>query len=196
MSMSLTLSTPLIASKILKESDFDLVTNKMEEIVEFVRNVKGSEHLLVLWQNQESKDRIISEFFNKTYSGNSKGYFSITPYKDKSVENTIYEKYFEQHREKFLPQAVDKVVAKVGTNKTEFSTRYAFEDDTWLMERGQTEALISTEEQLGKTLDEHLSLFCSDYLTRLDEAKLKRMIPAHGYVILAESPALYKFRDL
>lgn len=194
--MSLTLSTPLIASRILKENNFNLVTNKMEEIVDFVRNVNGTEHLLVLWNSHKGKDRLISEFFNIEHNGDSKGYFSVNPYEDDSIENTTYEKYLEQYGKNFIPKAVDKVVSKVGDNKTSSSTRYAFEDDTWLMERGQTEEVISIEEQLGKKVDEHLSLFCFNNLTRLDEAKLKRMIPAHGYVILAESSALYKFRDL
>lgn len=194
--MSLTFLTPQIVSRILEENQFELISEKMEEIVEFVRHVKGSEHLLVLWKEQRSKDRIVSEFFSKEYSGDSKGYFSLFPYFDDSVENTIYEKYLEQHGKKFLPKAVDKVVSTVGKNTTNSSTHYAFEDDTWLIERGQTEELISTEEQLGKKVDERLSLFCFDNLERLDEAKLKRMIPAHGYVILAESQSLYKFKSL
>ena len=194
--MSLTVLTPQTVSNILAGNHFELISDKMEEIVDFIRNVKGSEHLLVLWNDQESKDRLVSEFFNKIYGGDSKGYFSVNPYEDDSVENTIYEKYFEQHGKKFIPKAVDKVVSTVSDNKTGSSTRYAFEDDTWLMERGQTEEVISIEEQLGKKVDENLSLFCFNNLTRLDEAKLKRMISAHGYVILAESNSLYKFRNL
>ena len=196
MRMSLAAPNPQIVSKILEENHFELVSEKIEEIVDFVRAVKGSEHLLVLWDNQKSKDQVVSEFFNKAYSGDSKGYFSVKPYQDDSVENTIYEKYFEQHGKQFIPQAVDKVVATVGANKTGSSTRYAFEDDTWLMEKGQTEEVISTEEHLGKKVDKNLSLFCFDNIARLDESKLKRMIPAHGYVVLAESPSLFKSRNL
>ncbi len=193
--MSLTIPTQKV-SKILAENHFDLVSEKIEEIVDFVRNIKGSEHLLVLWDEEDSKDWVISEFFHPFYSSDSKGLFSVNPYDDDSVENTIYEKYLEQHGKKFLPQAVDKVVAKVGANKTGSSTRYAFEDDTWLMERGQTEQVISTEEQLGKKVDTNLSLFCFDKIRRLDEEKLKRMIPAHGFVILSDIPALYRFRNI
>lgn len=196
MSMFLNVLNPQTVSKMLEENHFELISDKMEEMVDFVRNVKGSEHILVLWNDQESKDRLVSEFFNKAYSGDSKGYFSVKPYEDDSIENTIYEKYLEQHGKKFLPKAVNKVVSTVSDNKTGSSTRYAFEDDTWLMERGQTEELINTEEQLGKKVAENLSLFCFNNLTRLDETKLKRMIPAHGYVILAESHSLYKFRNL
>ena len=196
MSMSLISATPQIISKILEENNFELVSDKMSEIVDFVRNVSGSEHLLVLWNDPQTKDKLVSEFFNKAHSGNSKGYFSVNPYDDNSVDNTIYEKYFEQHGTQFLPQAVDKVVATVGANNSDSSTRYAFEDDTWLIERGQTEQLIRTEEQLGKKIDENLSLFCFDNISRLDEAKLKRMIPAHGYVLLTNPLSLYKFRNL
>lgn len=194
--MSLTTVSNEIVSRILNEYHFEMIADKMEEIIDFVQKVKGSEHLLVLWKDQESKDKLVSEFFNKDYSGPSKGYFSVKPFEDESVENTVYEKYYDQHEKQFIPKAVDKVVATVGANKTGSSTRYAFEDDTWLMERGQTEEVIQTEEQLGHKVDENLSLFCFDNVTRLDETKLKRIIPAHGYVILAEPLSLYKFKNL
>ena len=63
------------------------MTDKKEEIIEFVHKVNGSEHLLFLWKNQESKDEFVSEFFNKEFSGNSKGFVSVKPYQDESVEN-------------------------------------------------------------------------------------------------------------
>ena len=194
--MSQTIQSSEIVSKILNESQFELVTDKTEEIIEFVHKVSGSEHLLVLWKDQESKDKFVSEFFNKKYSGNSKGYFSVKPFQDESVENTVYEKYYNQHGKEFISKAVDKVVMTMGSNKTGFATRYAFEDDTWLMERGQTEEVIGTEEQLGTKVDENLSLFCFNNVAKLDESKLSRMIPAHGYVILDEPRSLYKFRNL
>ncbi len=182
-------------SKILNENQFKLVTDKIEEIIEFVRKVKGSEHLLFLWKNQESKDKFVSEFFNKEYAGNSKGYVSVIPFQDESVENTVYEKFYDQHGKEFIPKAVEKVTMTVGANKTDSATRFAFEDDTWLMERGQTEEVIGTEEKLGPKVDENLSLFCFNNVAKLDEAKLNRMIPAHGYVILDEPLSLYKAKD-
>jgi len=183
-------------SKILVENKFELVTDKKEEITEFVRKVNGSEHLLFLWKNQESKDEFISEFFNKEFSGNSKGYFSVKPYQDESVENTVYEHFNDQHGKEFIPKAVDKATMTVGANKTDSTTRYAFEDDTWLMERGQTKQVVEGEEKIGPKVDEKLSLFCFNNVAKLDEAKLNLMIPAHGYVILDEPLSLYKFRNL
>jgi len=182
-------------SKILNENQFELVTDNIEEIIEFVRKVQGSEHLLFLWKDQESKDKFVSEFFNKEFSGNSKGFVSVKPLQDESVENTVYEKFYNQHGKEFIPKAVDKVTMTVGANKTGSSTRFAFEDDTWLMERGQTEEVIGIEEQLGPKVDENLSLFCFNNVAKLDESKLKRMIPAHGYVILDEPLSLYKAKD-
>ncbi len=185
-----------IISKILNENKFELVTDKKEEIVEFVHKVNGSEHLLFLWKNHESKDEFVSEFFNKEFSGNSKGYVSVKPYPDESVENIVYEHFHDQHGKEFIPKAVDKVTMTVEANKTGSATRFAFEDDTWLMERGQTEEVIGTEEKLGPIVDENLSLFCFNNVEKLDESKLNRMIPAHGYVILDEPLSLYKFRNL
>ncbi len=183
-------------SKILDENKFELITDKKEEIVEFVHKVNGSEHLLFLWKNQESKDEFISEFFNKEFSGNSKGFVSVKPYQDESVENIVYEHFHDLHGKEFIPKAVDKVTMTVEANKTDSATRFAFEDDTWLMERGQTNQVVEAEEKIGPKVDEKLSLFCFNNLAKLDEAKLNRMIPAHGYVILDEPLSLYKFRNL
>ena len=104
-------------SEILNENKFELVTDKKEEIIEFVHKVNGSEHLLFLWKNHESKDEFISEFFNKEFSGNSKGFVSVKPFQDESVENTVYEKFYNQHGKKFIPKAVDKVTMTVEANK-------------------------------------------------------------------------------
>ena len=63
------------------------------------------------------------------------------------------------------------------------------------MERGQAEEVIGTEELIGPKVDGNLSLFCFNNVTRLDETKLNRMIPAHGYVILDDPLTLWKAKD-
>ena len=184
-----------VISKILEKNQFELVSNNKEEIAEFVREVQGTEHVLFLWNDQNSKDKFVSEFFNKEVAGSSKGYVSVKPYNDKTVENIVYEQFYNQNGKEFIPRAVDKVTKTVESNKTGYATRYAFEDDTWLMERGQTEEVIGTEEQIGPKVDGNLSLFCFNNVNRLDETKLTRMIPAHGYVILDDPLSLWKAKD-
>ncbi len=185
-----------VDSKILANNKFELVTVKEDEIVEFVRNVQGTEHVLFLWTDNSKKNQFVSELFNKESSKGNKGFVSLQPYPDKEVENTVYEQFYNKHGKEFIPKAVDKVTIAVAANKTDSATRYAFEDDTWLMDRGQDKEVIETEEKLGPTVDEKLSLFCFNNVSKLNESKLNRMIPAHGYVITDKPLRLYKFKNL
>ena len=79
---------------------------------------------------------------------------------------------------------------------SEKSTRYAFEDDTWLMRKGLKKEVLETEEALGKEVDKNLSLFCMNHRHNIDddEETIEKLIKAHGYVLIDVPLALYKWR--
>ena len=88
----------------------------------------------------------------------------------------------------------DKVSRAVSMNQGEKSTRTAFEDDTWLMDRGLEDRIMNTEEKLGRRVDPKLSLFCMDQRSNLGDATLVKLITTHGYVLLDEPTfRLYKW---
>jgi hypothetical protein len=78
-------------SLILKRNGFEKVAENKEHIVNFVQSMNGSEHVIFLWENEEIKNKMISEFFNQQVkdSSSSNGLFSIEPVRIPDVENCV-----------------------------------------------------------------------------------------------------------
>ena len=183
---------------ILEQNGFAKISEKMEEIVKFVQNMEGGEHVIFLWESEESKNRMISEFFEQQYRGESSGLFSIEPTEIKQIKNILYPDFYNTHKSVFLEKAVEKVTRAMSVKNDDKSTRYAFEDDTWLMRKGLKKEVLDTEEVLGKEVDKNLSLFCMDHRHNLndDEETIEKLIKAHGYVLIDEPIALYKWKGI
>ena len=73
-------------SAILEQNGFAKISEKMEEIVKFVQNMEGGEHVIFLWESEENKNRMISKFFDQQYRGESTGLFSIEPTEIKKIK--------------------------------------------------------------------------------------------------------------
>jgi len=183
-------------SLILKRNGFEKVAESKDHIVKFVQSMTGSEHVIFLWENEETKNQMISEFFNqqvKDAGSSSNGLFSIEPARIPDVENTLYESFHNLHKTAFLNKAVEQVSERVSTNIGSSSTKYAFEDDTWLMKRGLKKQVLDTESALGREVDRKLSLLCMDHRPDLDEETIEKLVKAHGYVIIDQPLGLYKW---
>jgi hypothetical protein len=182
-------------SLILKRNGFEKVAESKDYIVKFVQSMTGSEHVIFLWENEETKNQMISEFFDQqvTDSSDSNGVFSIEPIRIPHVENTLYESFHNLHKSTFLDRAVEQVSERVSTNIGSSSTKYAFEDDTWLMKRGLKKQVLDTESALGKEVDRKLSLLCMDHRPDLDGETIEKLVKAHGYVIIDQPLGLYKW---
>jgi hypothetical protein len=94
--------------------------------------MKGSEHVIFLWQDEESKNQMISEFFKQQFKGESgSGLFSVEPTKIQAIKNILYQNFYNTHTHKsaFLDKAIEKVTRAISVNGNGKSTRYASEDD-------------------------------------------------------------------
>jgi hypothetical protein len=182
-------------SLILKRNGFEKVAESKDHMVKFVQSMSGSEHVIFLWENEETKNQMISEFFNQQVkdSSGSNGLFSIEPVRIPDVENTLYENFHNMHKSAFLNKAVDQVSKRVSTNNGSSNTKYAFEDDTWLMKRGLKKQVLDTEMALGREVDRKLSLLCMDFRPDLDEETIENLVKAHGYVLIDHPLSLYKW---
>ena len=182
-----------LIAQTLRKNGYELVSEGKDCIVQYVWKLKGSEHILFLWEKEENRDMIVQKLFSSEHRGESTALFSVVPRNMPLVKNMTYEDFFHTHKDEFLERAVDKVSRAVSMNHDEKSTRSAFEDDTWLMARGLEDKVLSTEEMLGKQVDPKLSLFCMDQRRNLKEVTLVKLITAHGYVLLDE-PAFRLFK--
>lgn len=184
-------------SAMIEQNGFGKISDNIEAIVKFVQSMKGGEHVIFLWNNEENKKQMISEFFKQQVRGESSGLFSVEPTEIQAIKNILYQNFYNTHKSVFLDKAVEKVTRAVSANNSNKSTRYAFEDDTWLMKRGLKKEVLDTEKALGKEVDKNLSLFCMDHRHDLDDddETVEKLIKAHGYIIIDEPLALYKWKD-
>ncbi len=184
-------------SAMIEQNGFGKISDNIEAIVKFVQSMKGGEHVIFLWNNEENKKQMISEFFKQQVRGESSGLFSVEPTEIQAIKNILYQNFYNTHKSVFLDKAVEKVTRAISANNSNKSTRYAFEDDTWLMKRGLKKEVLDTEKALGKEVDKNLSLFCMDHRHDLDndDETVEKLIKAHGYIIIDEPLALYKWKD-
>lgn len=184
-------------SAMIEQNGFGKISDNIEAIVKFVQSMKGGEHVIFLWNNEENKKRMISEFFKQQVRGESSGLFSVEPTEIQAIKNILYQNFYNTHKSVFLDKAVEKVTRAISANNSNKSTRYAFEDDTWLMKRGLKKEVLDTEKALGKEVDKNLSLFCMDHRHELDDddETVEKLIKAHGYIIIDEPLALYKWKN-
>lgn len=183
-------------SAMIEQNGFGKISDNIEAIVKFVQSMKGGEHVIFLWNNEENKKQMISEFFKQQVRGESSGLFSVEPTEIQAIKNILYQNFYNTHKSVFLDKAVEKVTRAISANNSNKSTRYAFEDDTWLMKRGLKKEVLDTEKALGKEVDKNLSLFCMDHRHDLDDddETVEKLIKAHGYIIIDEPLALYKWK--
>ncbi len=183
-----------LIAQTLGQNNYGLASEGRDCVVQYVWKLRGSEHILFLWESEEKRDIIVQELFSSEHKGESNALFSVVPRNLALVENMTYGDFYHTHKDEFLERAVDKVSRAVSLNQGDKSTRTAFEDDTWLMARGLEDKVLSTEEMLGRQVDPKLSLFCMDQRRNLSEATLVKLITTHGYILLDE-PAfrLYKW---
>ena len=183
-----------LIAQTLGQNNYGLASEGRDCVVQYVWKLRGSEHILFLWESEEKRDMVVQELFSSEHKGESNALFSVVPRNLALVKNMTYGDFYHTHKDEFLERAVDKVSRAVSLNQGDKSTRTAFEDDTWLMARGLEDKVLSIEEMLGRQVDPKLSLFCMDQRRNLSEATLVKLITMHGYILLDE-PAfrLYKW---
>jgi len=81
--------------------------------------MEGGEHIIFLWENEESKNRMISEFFNQKYRGETSGLFSLEPTEMKAIKNITYKNFYNTYKSVFLEKAVEKVVRAISVKNTD-----------------------------------------------------------------------------
>ena len=179
-------------SLILKGNGYEKVAGDKKHVIKFVQSMIGS--VVFLWEDKKSKNQMISEFFSqRVKGGSSDGLFSIEPVQIRDIENTLYENFYSTHKSDFLDKAVQQVSTKVSKNSGSSSTKYAFEDDTWLIKRGLKKQLLDTETVVGRKVDRRLSFLCMYHRPDLDMETIEKLVRVHGYVIVDQPLGLYRW---
>jgi hypothetical protein len=167
------------------------------EAFQFVRKIQSHEHILFLYDNKNSNDKILSEFFS--ISGNDnvpKGLLSVTPADNLNQisSNMLYDKLLLRVQRKYeaLKKLSDWMFNLHSSNKSDFATRIAFEDGTWWLRNGFADDYVRFEGSLGKHIQNNLSILCCYDISNFNELYIGAIIASHIYVILDEPMIIYK----
>jgi hypothetical protein len=167
------------------------------EAFQFVRKIQSHEHILFLYDNKNSNDKILSEFFS--ISGNDnvpKGLLSVTPADNLNQisSNMLYDKLLLRVQRKYeaLKKLSDWMFNLRSSNKSDFATRIAFEDGTWWLRNGFADDYVRFEGSLGKHIQNNLSILCCYDISNFNELYIGAIIASHIYVILDEPMIIYK----
>lgn len=179
-----------------EQNNYKLVGEGQDYVIQFVQKLKGSEHVLFLWEREENRDIIVQELFGE-HKGASNMLFSVVPRNIPLVKNITYGDFYYTYKDKVLEKVGAKLSRAVSANQGDKSTRSAFEDDTWLMARGFEDRILETEQMLGRQIEPKHSLFCMYQMRNLaDKTTLAKLITTHGYVLLdAPKFRLYKWEE-
>jgi hypothetical protein len=176
----------------------DILKNLREvEAFQFVRKMQSHEHILFLYDNKNSNDKILSEFFSISGKDNvSKGLLSLTPADNLNQisSNMLYDNLVlrVQNKHEALKKLSDWMFNLHSSNKSDFATRIAFEDGTWWLRKGLDDDYVGFEESLGKHIRNNLSILCCYDISHFNELYIGTTIASHIYVILDEPMIIYK----
>jgi hypothetical protein len=185
-----------LITQTLEQNDYKLMLEGRDCVIQYVWRLKGSEHVLFLWENEENRDMMVQELFGER-KGESNVLFSMVPRNIPLVENMTYGDFYHTHKDKVLEKIGDKLSSAVAMNHGDKSTRTAFEDDTWLIARGFEDKILGTEEMLGRQVEPMHSLLCMYQRRNVADKTLVKLITTHGYVLLdAPNFRLYKWEGI
>ena len=168
----------------------DLLKNIREaEVFEFVRKILPHEHVLFLYENKKSNDKMLSEFFFIRENDNvPKGLLSVTPANvlNRISSNLLYDKLVPrvQNKHEALKKLSDWMFNLHSSNKSDFATRIAFEDGTWWLRNDFADAYVRFEKSLGKHIQNNLSILCGYDISTFNKLYIEAIIASHIYVIL------------
>jgi hypothetical protein len=182
------------------------------EVVEFVRKIPSHSHIALLYTNDNSKDKLLTAFFDTMILGNaSKGLFSFkkpaNDYLSGIHDIMLYEELLQEPRdyEAVARRGADWIAKLISSNtrqnSTDFPTRIAGEDVMWWLRNGFAGYLLDSERSCGRYLQDNMSALCGYNISNvgnrhIDRELMSMLISAHGYVILDEPFSLYSAPDL
>jgi hypothetical protein len=183
------------------------------EVVDFVRKIPSHSHVALLYTNDNSKDKLLTAFFDTMVLGNaSKGLFSFkkpaNDYLSGINDLMLYEELFQEPRdyEAVARRGADWIAKLISSNKSQQTTiasltRIASEDLMWWLRNGFAGYLLDSERSRGRYLQDNFSALCGYNISNVGNQHIERefmssLISAHGYVILDEPSSLYRAPDL
>ena len=165
-------------------------------VVDFARRIPAYKHVALLYERRSSKDEIIRAFLEPSVAGReSVGTISIAPTRNETPNSMLYGELLEVEKS----QAMNYLQVWIGrvhsTNNSTQATRILGEEDTWFIENGFVEEILSVERRMGHALRDNMTVLCAYNIPKLKPEYLKQIIISHSHVILADAKMIYVAPD-
>ena len=191
----------MIKEELIKHTHLKTINYKIDEIIEkveefgvydFVINASSFEHILVLYKDQETIDRILSDFFSKRTQAPF-GLISENPTKIKDIRNVTYDQLADKGKNNAIKKTIDWVMNVHSCNTSTSPTKIAGEDCTWYMRNDLATEHLKLESSFGSTPANKMTLLCGYNISKITPDELELLLKSHSSVILQnKSLVLYK----
>jgi hypothetical protein len=168
------------------------------EVLDFIRNREGHEHIVFLYGSEKAKNIVLSEFFDPSASPYAlKALISLNGHhattKFCGVQSIAYSEFLKVEKAK----AMDEMFRWLGkihkSNLSGRETRVAGEDASWFLRNGFESELLDAEQVMGKQVKDRMSVLCSYSLYGIEKkSQIEKIIQCHEYVIIDEPFAVYR----
>ena len=179
----------------LESTGFKRICSTENEVLDFIHDIKHKDHCILIFHDEQKRDKIVNEFINPKFAKNSvTACFSNNPTKYQCNHQMSYDDLVQD--QKFQPHVVGDFLLMVLANSYEKNqTRIACEETSWLAEHGYFE----DHQKWGNTIDERVinesSVMCCYDASKLNDEQMKIVLSSRKYIILDEPFSVFGKKD-
>jgi len=174
----------------LDSLNFKPIAVTKSEVLDFIYNIKNKDHLILLFQNQSARDKIVNSFCDKSKNPTSTACFSNDVSKYKCDKAITYDELIENNT--LLVMKINEFLVDVlDTTYPNDFPRIVCEDTAWFSEVGFFEEHQKMGNKLDKRIMNDSAILCCYNTTKLDDKKIDTILQSRDYVILEEPFVVY-----
>jgi hypothetical protein len=174
------------------------------QTLRIIATISPHEHVLFLYDSEDTKEKILSTFFQSNRNACTTCLLSLKPnHRVPTIKNSTYDKLYEEHRlARSLTKPLEADLAKkwsywrtkLGRSNilsNEKLVKVADEDLTYWIDKDLTSELVELENFIGRHPVGNISVLCGFNISKLADEDLNRviedLISCHGHVIIVDN---------
>jgi len=179
-------------SSVLELKNFECIADTEKKVMEFIHDIKNKEHCILIFQNDNMRDKIVNEFIDPKYAHNTiTACFTHDVSKYSCNKLITYDELAE--KKKLLPNKISEFLITVLDESYEKNTpRVACEDTAWFSEAGFFEEHQKIGNSLDKKIIDESAILCCYNETKLNDNQMDVVLDSRNYVILEKPFSVYR----
>ncbi|MFQ5475497.1 MAG: hypothetical protein ACE5DT_00515 [Nitrosopumilus sp.] len=175
----------------LDSHNFECIADSEQEVFDFISKIKNKDHTILLFENENIRDTIVTEFFNKSKNDIFTACFAHDTIKYKCDKVITYNELSENQIlltnkiSEFLVDVLDETYPRS-------FPRVACEDTSWFSEVGFFEEHQKIGNRLDKKVIDESAILCCYNTIKLDNDKIDVVLQSRDFVILGEPLSAFR----